>query len=60
MRRPEDYLEADEYSQLEYSLGEASFTFDGYLNQKILEDIDRNGILPNINQSVKFFIKNSQ
>tara|TARA_Y100001970_G_scaffold122493_2_gene151871 strand:+ start:44047 stop:45789 length:1743 start_codon:yes stop_codon:yes gene_type:complete len=58
MRRPEDYLEADEYSQVAYSLGEASFTFDGYLNQKILEDINRNGVLPNINQSLKFFIRN--
>ena len=53
----EDYMDDNRYSEMSYSLEEANFSFDGYINQKMIEDID-DGILPDINQSLKFFIKN--
>ena len=53
----EDYIDESRYSEMSYSLEEADFEFDGYLNQKIIEDMN-DGALPDINQSLKFFIKN--
>ena len=53
----EDYMDDNRYSEMSFSLEEANFTFDGYISQKIIEDMD-DGILPDIDQSLKFFAKN--
>ena len=53
----DDYINERRYSEMSFLLEEASFNFDGYISQKIIEDMD-DGILPDINQSLKFFAKN--
>ena len=44
--------------QAEFKINDLRGTFDGYVNQKIIEDIDKGNRIPNNNQTVHITMKN--
>ena len=50
----------EDFSTVEVSIEDIKIMFDGYLNQKILDDIDRQMRIPNMNQSFEVSVEGFQ